>query len=344
MIETIRWNRNQIITDYKRRQRHQVFERATYDPYFDLSKWDDVSGIILSIGDFYECWDWLIENFYDADVVITGRKGSGKTTVMLRIGLDKSRQKDVSFTVNKNVLLGRIVVLTPELISDDFDEYQVLGIDELQHAFHKMRSSSTANVEANRFMDLKRKWKLNVVGTMPKITSVDKDLVNEKIVFWINCWKNDKRKKEVHVIIHVNVESRDGKFSDFIKLEERVFPYAPKALYEKATKKWKEKMSDARSLEDIKKVIQRKMELKEQRQRRKRIAEILSSSLTVNEKGYLLLGMRYSKGKIPHILDVKERAKFFCDEREAETDRNPMLVEDAKEKLLVELEEEGERE
>jgi len=344
VIETIRWDRTKIIQDYKRKTRHKVFEQVIINPIFDFNKWDEVSAKILNIGDYYDCWNWLIDHYYDADTVITGRKGSGKTSVTLRIGYDKSKQKDVSFTVKKNVLLGRKVDLTPELISDDFEEYQVIAIEELQHAFHKMRSTTTANVEANRFMDLKRKFKLNVIGNMPKITSVDKDLVNEKIVFWINCWKNSKRKKEVHTIIHVNVQSRDGKYSDFIKLEERIFPYAPKALYEKATKKWGQKMTDVRELEDFRKAQLRRIELKQQQQKRKRVQEIVHSSLTDNEKGYLLLDMGYSKGRIPHALNIKKRAKFFCEEREAELDVNPLLIEDAKEKLLLELEQKGERE
>ncbi|MFX0173441.1 MAG: hypothetical protein ACFE9L_16230, partial [Candidatus Hodarchaeota archaeon] len=95
--------------------------------HFDYKKWDWVSQQILRIDDFYKAVEWLIDNFFDTDIVITRTKGLGKTTVMLTLAVKFSGRKGVSFTVKKNVKTGRIITLTPELITDDFEEYEIIA-------------------------------------------------------------------------------------------------------------------------------------------------------------------------------------------------------------------------
>ena len=323
----------------------EITEEQEVDPHIDFKRWDWVSQQILRIGSFYPAWDWLIDNFYDADTCITGRKGTAKTSLMIKISQDKSIQRDVSYTVKHNIKTGRNIILTPELISSEYVPYSVISVDELQHAFNKMRSTSAANVEANRFMDLKRKWKINMVGTMPNISSVDKDLVNEKIVFWINCWKNLKRKRQIKTIIWVNLTSRDGKFRDFVKLEEKTFDYCPTPLYKAATKMWEKEHGDVMNLEDFKLKLKREVDAKQKRERLRRIREVVEYSfLTPEEKCYLLLEEDIPKVKIESYLS---KTKNWVYKREGEIEMNPRLVELANDKILKHIrkpESEGERE
>lgn len=315
----IRWKREAYLNKYKRKDldgKYGVLKTKTIKPRIDLKKWDWISQQILRMGEFYKAVEWLIDNFFDADIVITGTKGLGKTSVMITLAVMFSKRRGVNFTVKRNVKTGRIVILTPELISDDFDEYEIIAIDELQHAFNKMRATSTANVEANRFMDLKRKWKLNVIGTMPRITSVDKDLVNEKIVFWINCWYISKKRRIVKTIIHVNLSSKDGKYRDFIKLGEKTFPFCDSKLYEAATLKWSKEQTDVRNLEDIKKRLDRQIKIKRTKQRRKDIQTIVGYKfLTLEEKCYLFLDMVLNKIKIPNYLKKAKSEGTFRKEK-----------------------------
>ena len=302
----IKWKREPYLTKYQRREladQYGVLKTKTIRPRIDYKKWDWISQQILRIGEFYKAVEWLIDNFFDADIVITGTKGLGKTSVMITLAVKFSKRRGVTFTVKRNLKTGRIVILTPELITDDFDEYEIIAIDELQHAFHKMRATSTANVEAHRFMDLKRKWKLNIIGTMPRISSVDKDLVNEKIVFWINCWYISKKRKIVKTIVHVNLSSKDGKYRDFIKLGEMTFPFCDSKLYEDATLKWSREQTDVRNLEDVRQRLARQIKIKRTKQTRTDIQTIVAYKfLTLEEKCYLFLDMELNKIKIPNYL------------------------------------------
>lgn len=307
----IKWKREPYLTKYQRKdlaEKYSVLKTKTMRPRIDYKRWDWISQQILRIGGFYGAVEWLIDNSFDADIVITGTKGLGKTSVMITLSVKFSKRRGVNFTVKRNLKTGRIVILTPELITDDFDEYEIIAIDELQHAFHKMRATSTANVEANRFMDLKRKWKLNIIGTMPRITSVDKDLVNEKIVFWINCWYISKKRKIVKTIVHVNLSSKDGKYRDFIKLGEMTFPFCDREIYEAATLKWDKEQTDVRNLEDIKQRLARQIKIKRTKQTREDIQKIVAYKfLTLEEKCYLFLDMELNKIKIPNYLKKARR-------------------------------------
>lgn len=340
-----RWNRTTLMQNSARSLDYEIMQNQEIDPHIDFKKWDWVSQQILRIGSFYPAWDWLIDNYYDADTVVTGRKGSGKSSVMFRIAVDKSLQRNVPFTVKHNIHTGRNIILTPELISSDYVPYSLITVDELQHAFNKMRATSSANVEANRFMDLKRKWKLNLLGTMPNISSVDKDLVNEKIVFWINCWKNLKRKQQVKTIIWVNLSSRDGKFRDFVKLEEKTFDWSPKPLFLSATRKWEKEHGDVMNLEDFKAKLKRTVDAKQKVERNRKVRDILSFTfLTDEEKCYLLLDENVQKVKIERHLNKGKNFVYGC---EADIDVNPDLLVKVNEKILEHdknRESEGERE
>lgn len=335
ILQMRRWNRTSLMMNSVRNLDYEITAQQEIDPHIDFKKWDWVSQQILRIGKYYPAWDWLIDNFYDADTVITGRKGTAKTSLMLRIGEDKSLQRNVPFSVKHNVLTGRNVILTPELISSDYVPYSVITIDELQHAFHKMRSTSSANVEANRFMDLKRKWKLNVVGTMPNILSVDKDLINEKIVFWINCWRNLKRKRQIKAIIWVNLTSRDGKFRDFVKLEEKTFDYCSTSLYHTATRAWEKVHGDVMSLEDFKLKLKREVDNRQKLEKSRRVRDILSYTfLSDEEKCYLLLEEEYAKIKIEKQLGKGGRFVSGC---ESDIEVNPDLLVSLHEKVLLHI-------
>ena len=330
-----RWNRTILMQNSARDLDYDILSQKEIDPHIDFKKWDWVSQQILRIGSYYEAWDWLIDNFYDADTVVTGRKGSGKSSVMYRIAIDKSQERNVPFTVKHNVKTGRNIILTPELISSEYVPYSVLTVDELQHAFHKMRSSSSANVEANRFMDLKRKWKINLIGTMPNISSVDKDLVNEKIVFWINCWKNLKRKKTVRAIVWVNLTSRDGKFRDFVKLEEMEFDWCPTPLFMSATKKWEDEHGDVMNLEDFKAKLKRTVDAKQKVEKNRRIRDIINYDyLSDTEKCYLLLDEDVSKIKIEKYLKKGKNFVYGC---EADMDLDNGLADKVNEKILKQI-------
>ncbi|MFX1476629.1 MAG: hypothetical protein ACFFCI_00725 [Promethearchaeota archaeon] len=330
------WDRQQLINNLHRPLRYAVVQPKTISPLKNIKKWDWVSQQILLIGDYYFAWDWLIEHEKDADTVLTGRKGNGKTTTCLRIALDKSRQKQAPFNVKNNVHIGRNIHLVAELIGDDYPEHSVLVLDEMQHYIHKMRPTSTANVEANKFMDTKRKIKLNVIGTMPHITSVDKDMVNEKIVFWINCWKSDEVKRQVHTVIWVNLTSKDGKFRDFVRFQEKIFRWAPTPLYLKATAKWHKKIHGIENLEDYQKSLMRQIEIKRRRERNRQMREIIAYDfLTIDEKCCLLLDMEFQKIKIQKYLKKGKDFVYGC---EAEMDLDPELIERIQGKVLQALE------
>jgi hypothetical protein len=138
---------------------------------------------------------------------------------------------------------------------------------------------------------------------MPQITSADTNLINEKFVFWINCWKNVKSRRRIRVFIWVNLRSKDGKYRDWMKLEERDFEYCSTPMYNAATKKWSSEHTDVRNLEDFKKRQLKVILAKERKQANQRIRDVLDYKfLTIAEKGYVLLDMDNSNIKVESLL------------------------------------------
>jgi len=273
--------------------------KVVIDEEMSLGQWDQLSQNCIRIGrteGFLAAWDYVISEDGVNHVLITGRPYVGKTTMGLKVAQMVSKQYNQIFD-ERNCLGGRAVVLTPELIKVVFSHIKnfnnfIIFIDEIQHAFNRMRATAESNVEANKFYDAIRKMGIHTISTAPSRSGVDRNIVEEKILWWIHCYSKNKKKKTVEAIIYFNACSESGQTWDFVEVERISFDWVDSKLYFKVTEQISlDKIFNVAGLEtykDERKSIERKGK---ESKLSKEIQAIMRKNMSKDKKAYLLLNL-----------------------------------------------------
>lgn len=276
-------------------------------PPFISGDWNRMTKWVFSQGSFIEAYIARLNTKRDNAVIIEGERGEGKTNVLLFLILYFCMYFKVPFSVEKNIMLGRDVDLTINWIAERFKRhpFSALGVDEAEIPFSRYTAHAIQNREAKIFMDTFRELKLGVFLVCP-----DKDILDQRIVDRCNwniiCDWNDEDKKQVEVTIEYYGKSKDRTRFRWLKYEEVVIPYVSVEIYnELRYKKHADLYTDVGitkdfhetrkvKIDDVKKIA--KLE------KTKKINEILSSGLTLNDKIKELLRIKVAKYKVESLL------------------------------------------
>lgn len=286
------------------------FENVVFSPDEDaeLWKWDDLSQESIAIGrkyGFRRAYQHLLDENSVNHILFSGRPYVGKTTAGLSLGVQLSKEYGQIFD-ERNCLGGRAIVLTIELTRaqfphiDDFDK-AIIFMDEMQHAFHRKRGISTANVEANKFFDSVRKLGVNTISTSPNIKSIDKDIADDKLHWKIHCYGRVKGKPLVKANIYFNACDKSGTEWDWIFVQNVLFRWVNSKLYWAVTKKISsDKMYAVDGLETFAEE-QRRIEYDaRERQKDEVVDEIMQQAICLERKAYQLF-----KSKLFTIADIQ---------------------------------------
>ena len=319
-MSKVKYDRMEVFKGLVDRKLPDMFmNKVIIDEEFDLNQWDQLSQNCIRIGreeGFLAAWDFVISEDGVNHVLITGRPYVGKTTMGLKICRVISEKHDQIFD-ERNCLGGRAVVLTPELIKDMFDHIEdfknfIIFIDEIQHAFNRMRATAESNVEANKFYDAIRKMGIHTISTAPTRHGVDRNIVEEKILWWIHCFERDKNAKTVTAIVYFNACSESGQTWDFVEVERLTFDWVDSKLYFKVTEQISlDKIYDVAGLETYKserKTIEKKAKEKKINEQ---IQKIMRSTKTYDRKAYCLLKLGEPISSVQSLTQLSyERVKW----------------------------------
>lgn len=296
--EVISYDRMKIFTGLVDRKLPDMFmNKVILDEEMDLSQWDQLSQTCIRIGrdqGLLAAWDAVIKEDGVNHVLITGRPYVGKTSMGLSLAKAISEKYNQLFD-ERNCLGGRAVVLTPELITKIFSHVEefkhfIIFIDEIQHAFNRMRATAQANVEANNFYDTIRKMGIHTISTAPTRHGVDRNIVEEKILWWIHCYFKDQEKKTVKAIVYFNACSESGQTWDFVEVERLTFDWIDSKLYYKVTEQISiQKIFNVDGLEDYKTSRKRIQKDAKESRLEEQIQLIMKTNLNRDKKAFKLL-------------------------------------------------------
>lgn len=296
----ISYDRLQVFEGLVDRKLPDMFmNKVIIDEEYDISQWDQLSQMCIRIGreeGLLAAWDKVIEEDGVNHVLITGRPYVGKTSMGLSLAVAISEKYNQMFD-ERNCLGGRAVVLTPELIKEVFEHIEdftnfIIFIDEIQHAFNRMRATAEINVEANKFYDAIRKMGIHTISTAPTRHGVDRSIVEEKILWWIHCYFKDKRKKIVKAIVYFNACSESGQTWDFVEVERLTFDWVDPNLYWKVTEQIShEKIFNVAGLENYREERKKYEKKGKESKLEEKIQKIMRTNLSRDKKAFQLLNL-----------------------------------------------------
>ncbi|MFX0065382.1 MAG: hypothetical protein ACFFC7_24695 [Candidatus Hermodarchaeota archaeon] len=287
-----------------------------FDDEEDLWKWDDLSQESIAIGrkyGFRRAYQHLLNENSVNHIFFSGRPYVGKTTAGLSLAVQLSKEYGQVFD-ERNCLGGRAVVLTIELTKaqfphiEDFDQ-SIIFLDEMQHAFHRKRAISTANVEANKFFDSVRKLGVNTISTAPNIKSIDADIADDKLHWKIHCYGRVKGQRLVKANIYFNACDKSGTEWDWIFVQNVLFRWVNSKLYWAVTKKIsKDKMYSVDGLDNFADE-QRRIEYDaRERQKNEIVDKVMQQPISLERKAYQLFKSgQFSISDIEGIVGLTNR-------------------------------------
>jgi hypothetical protein len=276
-------------------------------PPFISGDWNTMTKWVFDQGSFTEACIARMNMDRDNAVIIEGERGEGKTNVLLWFIEYFNLYFGNSYSVDRNIYLGRDVDLTVNWIAEDFRNQpnSAIGIDESEIPFSKYTAITIQNREAKIFMDVFRELKLLIFFVCP-----DKDILDSRIVDRCNwniiCDWNDMDKKQVEVTVEYYGKLKDRTKFRWLRFEDLIIPYVDEAYYHQLRAK---KHSDLYSKDGLKKDFHatRKQKLAQMRKDVKvelalKRQEVVDSKLTLTDKIIELLRLETPKYSVVTLL------------------------------------------